>query len=303
MIASETTGCTTAPDASSIGLIDLSNPYATSVFTLQYPDGWNAENRGGNSVRLFPDGIALRVEVEVSSAHVAELYQIQGDLTGASNPREFLEIFLDTFAAAADPESLKPQIQEMTLGDKPAARLEFLNRLLVVVQDGSDYALINVIPDDQSLNIGDYTSTVLAIAATIDILDESTPPEIVTTDTSTEETPSVTDEVVQEVVETIDVGAEITGEITDGQSQNYTFEGQTGDIVTFTMNSTDFTPMMIVTDPNGLGLGLVNGYGSGEAKLGPITLAADGTYTILASSTGSHDSGSFQLFVTKSLSE
>jgi hypothetical protein len=97
----------------------------------------------------------------------------------------------------------------------------------------------------------------------------------------------------------ITYGETVQGELTSEQTtQNYTFEGTTGDRVVIAMASAEFDTRFALLDPAGAELISDDdgGYGTDSLLVG-FELPIDGPYTIAASSYGGSATGPYGLFV------
>lgn len=83
----------------------------------------------------------------------------------------------------------------------------------------------------------------------------------------------------------ISVGETVRGELgSSTPSAHYTFEGEVGQIITITLSSSAFDAYLRLQDPSGVEVASDDdSAGSLNARIGPLTLAANGTYTITAS--------------------
>lgn len=89
----------------------------------------------------------------------------------------------------------------------------------------------------------------------------------------------------------LEFGEEVEGEFTeDVQSVAHSFEGEENQLVTITMVSPDFDTYLILNDPDGNQVAVDDDSGPGDlnSRIGPITLPADGEYTVIANSYGNY---------------
>lgn len=86
---------------------------------------------------------------------------------------------------------------------------------------------------------------------------------------------------------TIDFGDTVEGALdTEHPSQAYTFAAEAGQIISITLMSDDFDPLVVLLDANGQEITYNDdgGPGSLNARIGPLALADSGQYTIVANS-------------------
>ncbi|MFO7320418.1 MAG: hypothetical protein DIU68_001680 [Chloroflexota bacterium] len=84
--------------------------------------------------------------------------------------------------------------------------------------------------------------------------------------------------------ETIALGQSIEAELADGQDNAlYNFEGTAGQLVSITLVSDDFDPLLVLIGPDGQELTINDdgGPGSLNSRIGPYSLPEDGEYTIV----------------------
>lgn len=86
--------------------------------------------------------------------------------------------------------------------------------------------------------------------------------------------------------QSIAFGQTIEGEIEDNETESYTFQGEAGQLVSITLISDDFDPLLVLLDADGQELTINDdgGPGSLNARIGPYPLPEDGEYTIVVDS-------------------
>ncbi|GAB4514555.1 MAG: hypothetical protein OHK0046_16830 [Anaerolineae bacterium] len=109
-----------------------------------------------------------------------------------------------------------------------------------------------------------------------------------------------------------DTESQITGDIVPGGSvegrltasspeQSYTFTAPAGEVITITLMSDDFDAYLNLLDNNGDVLAYDDdGAGDLNSRIGPYAIAAEGTYTIVATSYSGDATGSFTLYMETS---
>jgi len=95
----------------------------------------------------------------------------------------------------------------------------------------------------------------------------------------------------------IGIGDTVSGTLGgNSASERYTFQAEAGQVVTILLISEDFDTYLRLQDPSGLEIAYDDDSGGNlDSRIGPYTLAANGTYTILAESFGGSSSGSYRL--------
>lgn len=95
----------------------------------------------------------------------------------------------------------------------------------------------------------------------------------------------------------ISIGDSVSGTLGGGiPSTSYTFAGEAGQVVTIVLTSEDFDTYLRLQDPSGFEVAYDDdSAGNLDSRIGPYTLAANGTYTILAESFGGSSSGGYTL--------
>lgn len=95
----------------------------------------------------------------------------------------------------------------------------------------------------------------------------------------------------------ISIGEEVIGSLTAARPQaEYTFAGEAGQLVTITLISEDFDSYLTLNDPDGIFLASDDdSAGNLNSRIGPLSLPANGTYTIIAASLSGSATGDYTL--------
>jgi len=110
-------------------------------------------------------------------------------------------------------------------------------------------------------------------------------------------TTSDSEDVVAQTGGSIDIGDTVSGSLSGGTlSASYTFEGEAGQVVTITLTSDDFDTYLRLQNPSGFEVASDDdSAGNLDSRIGPFTLADNGTYTILVESFGGSSTGNYRL--------
>lgn len=100
----------------------------------------------------------------------------------------------------------------------------------------------------------------------------------------------------------IELGGSVSGELSEDQAEAlYTFDGEQGQGVTITLVSDDFDAYLRLQDEAGNDIETDDdSAGRFNARIGPVVLPRNGTYTIIATSLSGLDSGSYTLTIEHS---
>ncbi|NWF69436.1 MAG: PPC domain-containing protein [Chloroflexi bacterium] len=100
-------------------------------------------------------------------------------------------------------------------------------------------------------------------------------------------------------VRNIEYTQEVEGELSASEPNAiFRFNGDSGDMIAVTVEADGFSPYVYISDDTGYNIAYSDYYNSSSvASVGPVTLAYDGTYTIIVQTSGGTPSGSFILVV------
>jgi len=90
----------------------------------------------------------------------------------------------------------------------------------------------------------------------------------------------------------------VTGTLAEGEAATWNFSGAAGDVVTIAMNSDPLDTFLELLGPDGIGLTGNDDFNGLNSQIDAYTLPADGTYTIVACTFSSFESGDYDLTLT-----
>lgn len=194
----------------------------------------------------------------------------------------------DTFLTLRDAGGV-----ELASDDDRAGNLNAQIQRFVLPADGTYRVTVS---SYNNASTGDFTLLIEAVGQAVE--SDATPTPILTETPAVETTAETTEIAVTEAADSVmTIGDTRTGTLTtDATSADYTFEGRAGQVVTITLTSDDFDAYLLLRDSGGQTIASNDdGAGDYNARIEAVSLPADDTYTIVASSYTNAETGSYTL--------